>query len=51
MTVGELIELLRGQPEDALVFVLDRPHPEGLQIASPDGEDELDFLEISSDCF
>ena len=53
MTLEDLIvRLMQARsrlPADCKVFVLDRPQPEGLQITNPDGDEELEFLEISSE--
>ena len=53
MTIEELIvklmQIRARHSADCKVFVLDRPQPEGLQITNPDGDEELEFLEISSE--
>lgn len=46
LTVDQLILLLRQFPIDALAFALDCSEGIGVQVTTPDGEDELGFVEL-----
>jgi hypothetical protein len=46
LTVEQLIRLLRQFPKDSLVFALDCGEGTGVQVTTPDGEDEVGFVEL-----
>jgi hypothetical protein len=46
LTVEQLIRLLRQFPRDSLAFALDCGEGNGVQVTTPDGEDELGFVEL-----
>jgi hypothetical protein len=46
LTVDRLIRLLRQFPRDSLAFAMDCGEGRGVQVTTPDGQDEVGFVEL-----